>query len=585
MHREEIMRIDSRTRLSVLALFVVVAVCGMSLLPPLWCHAQQENWEPPAQVPPASPPLHEVLEDIRIPMRDGQHLLANVWLPKHRTGPVPTILIMTPYNKVYVGAATPDSNRRPDLPDLEHYALVIVDWRGFYGSEGAKTEGTPPPNQLGKDGHDTIEWIAGQEWSDAKIGMWGPSALGFVQLATAIEQPPHLACIVPMVNSAKYSYERYYYGGVIKEGYVHLLETAGYGPQTLVRSRPKKDAFWITTERTASPRVDRVEVPTLWIAAWFDHNGDLPLQVFDEMMEIAGPDTRRHSQLLIGPWRHIAIGKLEQGELEFPEAVSASAKESTRFFDHWLRGRDSGYGDRKRVRYFLMGADEWREAPSFPPPNTVESRYYLRHGGVLAQNQPEGNEQPGVFKYDPTDPSPTVGGLNAFMRRDPLDATVGDGPRDQRARVESRSDCLVYTTPVLDRDAVLEGTARLELHVSSDRPDTDFSVRLCDVYPDGRSMLVADGIWRMRHRNSLENEEWMEPGQIYEVTVPLPPTAQAFVKGHRIRVIVSSSNFPRFGLNSNLGPDEAEGKTEVATNRVFHDREHPSVLILPGSRN
>jgi putative CocE/NonD family hydrolase len=215
---------------------------------------------------------------------------------------------------------------------------------------------------------------------------------------------------------------------------------------------------------------------------------------------------------------------------------------------------------------------------------TAERRYYLRSGGLLADAPPAEAENPDVFPYDPNDPSPTVGGLNAFMRRDPLSETVGDGPRDQRTRVESRSDSLVYTTRVLGQDVVVEGSARVELHVSSDRPDTDFAVRLCDVYPDGRSMLVADGIWRMRYRNSLENEEWMKPGEIYPVTIPLPPTAQAFVEGHRIRVIISSSNFPRFGLNTNMGPDEAEGKTAVASNSVHHESAHPSVLILPGSQ-
>ena len=517
-------------------------------------------------------------------MRDGQHLSANVWLPKNRSEPVPTILIMTPYNKDYIGAPLPDSDRQPDLPDLEHYALVIVDWRGFFGSEGAKTEGTPAPNLLGMDGFDTVEWIANQEWSDGRIGMWGPSALGQVQLATALEQPPHLVCIVPMVNAAKYNYERYYYGGVIKEGYVHLLETAGYGPQTLVRSHPRKDALWIASESTMSPKVDRIEVPTLMVAAWFDHNGDLPLQVFDELIRDAGAHARRHSRLLIGPWRHVALGKLEQGELEFPGAVSESASESTRFFDHWLRGQDNGWAARSRVRYFLMGADEWREAVSVPPAGVSERRYYLRAGGLLNGERPSDAEPPATFAYDPTDPSPTIGGLNAFMRRDPLQEEVGDGPRDQRARVESRSDCLLYSTAVLEENVVLEGSARVELHVSSDRPDTDIAIRLCDVYPDGRSMLVADGIWRVRYRNSLEKEEWMEPGQIYRVVVPLPPTAQAFLAGHRIRLIVSSSNYPRFGLNSNMGPDETEGVSAVATNHVHHDPDHRSVLVLVGSQ-
>jgi predicted acyl esterase len=481
----------------------MAALCGLLYLAPVQCHAQQEDRESVAQVPPANPPGHDVLANLQIPMRDGQHLQANVWLPKHRIAPVPTILIMTPYNKDYIGAAVPDSDRKPNLPDLEHYALVIVDWRGFFGSLGAKTGGTPPPNQRGRDGHDAVEWIARQEWSDGKVGMWGGSALGQVQLETAMERPPHLVCIIPMVNGTRYSYERYYYGGVIKEGFVHLLETAGYGPQTLVRNNPQKDEFWSEVERTQNPPLDLVEVPTLTVAAWFDHNGDLPLQTFDALVETAGPTTRRHSRLLIGPWRHVALGKLRQGELEFPSAVSATARESNRFFDYWLRGDDNGWEESPRVRYFLMGADEWRQAPSFPPPATVEARYYLWAGGLLTTKQPAAKAHPGVFKYDPLDPSPTVGGLNAFMRQDPLSETVGDGPRDQRDRVESRPDCLVHTTPVLEKDVVVEGTAEVELHVSSDRPDTDFAVRLCDVHPDGRSMLVADGIWRMRYRNSL----------------------------------------------------------------------------------
>jgi putative CocE/NonD family hydrolase len=320
------------------------------------------------------------------------------------------------------------------------------------------------------------------------------------------------------------------------------------------------------------------------VGAWFDHNGDLPLKVFDELVRDGGGEARRHSRLLIGPWRHVALGKLEQGELEFPGAVSQSAGESTRFFDHWLRGLDNGWNGRPRVRYFLMGADEWREAPAFPPPGIVDTRFYLRAGGVLTERPPTEHEAPATFLYDPKDPSPTVGGLNAFMRRDPLQETVGDGPRDQRARVENRSDCLLYTTPVLTRDVILEGAASVELHLSSDRPDTDVAVRLCDVHPDGRSMLVADGIWRMRYRNSLQKEDWMEAGRIYRVTVPLPPTAQAFLAGHRIRVIVSSSNYPRFGLNSNMGPNESVGGTAVATNRIHHDPDDPSVLVLPGGR-
>lgn len=520
-----------------------------------------------------------LFEEIKIPLRDGQHLAADLSLPRD-PGPFPTILIMTPYSRKWVGAALPDPQAELDLPDLSHYALVAADWRGFFGSKSVKRGwARVTMAQHGKDGCDVVEWIAKQSWSTGKVGMWGPSALGRIQYAVAAERPPHLSCIAPMATEQAYRYETFFYGGVLKHGYVKTVSKA-FGPQLLLQLHPSKDAFWRRIE-AMTRRPDAIDVPALLVTGWYDLNPSGVFDAFDDLVQRGGPQARPHTRLVVGPWHHISLGKCRQGDLDFPDAEGASARESTRFFDYWLRGIDRGFSQRPRVRYFVTGLNQWREADTFPPESGTVRRSYLGPNRNLTWQRPEVAEASKQFRYDPDDPSPTIGGLNAFIPSDPNYKKVGAGPKDQTPILD-RSDSLVYTSDALDEDLIVEGAVQVTLYVSSDRSDTDFSVRLCDVYPDGRVMLVSDGIRRLRFRDSLEKEELLTPGEIDDVTVILSPTAHAFLSGHKIGVVLSSSNYPRFAAHANVGGRRGLGRQKaIATNTVHYGREHPSAVVLP----
>jgi len=527
------------------------------------------------------------MDGVDIPMRDGKSLKADIWLPA-KTGEFPTILMMTPYNRKLLGASLPDPAFVENLLDREHYAYVIVDWRGFHGSKDAKTSRLlrllrheTLLSQLSDDGYDTVEWVAKQPWSNGKVGMWGPSALARIQYFTAATRPPHLVCAVPAVSSYGYSYDTYYFGGVLKQGYLDILGRVGYGLQRQVLNHPSDDQFW--RNLASLTNFNRIDVPMLIITGWYDLYPEGALAAFANLRRFGGPRARQNARLLIGPWHHTAVGKLTQGELQFPQAENVNVSETRQFFDYWLRGQENnGWDRRPLVRYFQMGRNQWHEANSFPPANLSQSAYYLHGGKILSPSPPKINLFSSSFRYDPDNPSPTVGGMNVLLPKLAESAAMGAGPRDQRQRVEGRGDALVFTTEVLTNEVRFEGDAMVKLFVSSDREDTDFAIRLCDVYPDGRTMLIADGIQRMRFRDSQSREELMVPGRIYPVTVRLSPSAYTFLKGHRICVIVTSSNYPRFAVNPNVGRKRLLGRHKlVAMNQVFQDQTHPSALILP----
>ena len=523
---------------------------------------------------------------VRIPMRDGKTLAADVFLPDEE-GKHPTILIMTPYNRKLLAAAIPAAAARSPLLDRRHYAFVVVDWRGFFGSKAAAA-GKVSAKQRGIDGYDTVEWIAKQDWSNGKVGMWGPSALGKVQFLTAVQQPPHLVCICPLVAHHPHYYSRYYYGGVYKTNHNEILERVGFtGATDMVREHPTYDRFWRWLESPTFNAYSRINVPVLVIGGWFDCDTDNVLRTFREIRRYGGPVARKNTKILIGPWTHMdaASGKSKQGELDFPAAAEVSQKEARRFFDYYLRGaKDNGYDRRPVVSYFQMGEGKWEKSEDWPPKGVEEVLYYLREKGALSKEAPEGESEPDTFKYDPKDPSPTAGGMTICKSWDKDAPKLPAGPMDQRKKVESRKDVLVYSSDVLRKNVAVKGNVKVKLFVFSDRVDTDFAVRLCDVRPDGRSMLVTDGIRRMKFRRSFEKPEPMKPGETYEVTVTLAVTAHTFLKGHRIRLIVGSSNYPRFDRNPNNGKDfYKEAEALPATNGVRHDAAHPSVLILPAA--
>jgi predicted acyl esterase len=435
-----------------------------------------------------------VRESVAVPMRDGKHLAADVWLPP-KPGRYPAILIQTPYGRKMTGAR---------VLDAEHYAIVATDWRGFHGSKDAR-RGLGRPN-LGADGYDTVEWVAAQSWCDGKVGTWGGSALAQAQFATAQQQPPHLVCCVPMISPLGQSYDRYYVGGVLREAQIQTLDRLGFGVGNLVRAGPRGDeAAWRIVERATRP--DRIAVPVLLITGWHDLE---PAAVIETWRELA-PKAR----LLVGSWDHMSASLS-------PPAVEAARQ----FFDYWLRGqKDNGWEKAPPVRYCRLGAaDQWIDANGFPGAAKV---------GEWSCDLVRAGDPVRAIRHDAEDPAPTLGGGNL----PPLPI----GPRDHRPLGE-RKDVVTLDTPPLDGDLVCEGSLRCTITFTCDRDDCDLAVRVCDVEPGGKAALVVDGIQRASRKG-------YEPGAECTLTVELPATAAVFGKGHTLRVYVSASNHPRFALN------------------------------------
>ncbi len=507
-----------------------------------------------------------------IPMRDGKKLAVDIHLPD-TVNAYPVILIQTPYNRLFYRLGLPLGTGL-DISNSD-YAFVIVDWRGFYGSFGAITANM----NRGEDGHDVVEWVNAQPWSNGMIGTWGPSALGNIQYQTARENPPSLDCIVPLVAKPDFAYDDYFPGGNAREEYINQLDNLGFGLGPLLYANPIYNIFWQFGEPlTYYP--DEIPVPAMVIGGWYDHNVQGNVDWFDDMDRLAPASLQGKHRLVIGPWAHGGFGTANvgtgaQGQLSYPGAAGWSDSLALRFLDFHLRGQGNGQDLDPRIRYFGMGDDTWFYPDSVAPALGTR-RYYLAPQGELLPAAPSASNGSAALVYNPRDPSPTVGGPT-------LTDSLGQGPYDQAPLVESRSDVLIFSTPVLQNDVNLTGNARLVLFVSSDRTDTDIMVRLTDVYPDGRSMLVHTGVQRMRFRDSYTQYfDTLTPGNIYQIEITLPITSLTFKAGHRIRVDITSSNYPQYSLNLNNGDSlYVAGDTLIATNEVYFNSGHASFIEFP----
>ncbi|MBK7976109.1 MAG: CocE/NonD family hydrolase [Deltaproteobacteria bacterium] len=503
-------------------------------------------------------------QPISIPMRDGKSLAADLYLPLG-VGPWPTILLVTPYDK------DPYRLRLPFA--AESYAWVIVDARGLFGSVGAANPDAAP----GEDGYDCVEWIARQTWSDSHVGMWGPSALGVVQFQTAREHPPHLDAGVPLVASFATSYANYYPGGAMRLEYVaslSLADTPGIGAQ-VVLAHPAEDSLWGQVE-AQTQYGDELGVPMLVVGGWYDHRTEDLLASYRDLVTRGLGHARAEHRLLIGPWEHDHVDEESVGALTFPNAAGVAAEASLAFFDKHLRGIEGGPSG-GRARWFDTGLGEWRDGDEFPPAGGAAATFHLGAGGVLTPAAPTAASSSSPLRYDPNDPSPTIGGAN-------FSGTVAAGPQDQAA-VEARNDALVFTSAPLAADLRVAGTSRAVIFGASNRTDTDLVVRLTDVHPDGTSMLVTDGARKGRFASGTapEDEALLAPGTVYSFAIDLPSIAITFRAGHRVRVVVTSSNYPRFYANRNDGGVlyDPDAPYKLANNTVFHDSKHLSRLILP----
>lgn len=518
-----------------------------------------------------------------IPMSDGEKLAADIYIPSGMSsGPV--ILIQTPYNRVFYHLSLPllvGLNI-----DASNYIFVIVDWRGFYGSAGAAYSGNP---SIGEDGYDVVEWIAQQAWSNGKIGTWGPSALGRVQFQTEKENPPHLVCICPLVAGPQYEYTEYFPGGVLRTEYVEQLDALGYGISPVLMAHPLHDFVWTFSE-SANFYPDSIRVPCFMIGGWYDHTIEQMLPFFNGIRTLSPINVRDKHRLLMGPWCHggsgqAQVGSVPQGELSYPNSAHWNDSLAILFFDFYLRNINNGWDQTPFIQYYQMGENNWNNSAVWPPTGMTGTNFYFHQNGIINNVAPTNTTDALSYNYNPNDPSPTVGGPT-------LRSDLDQGPYDQTTLVESRNDILVFSTEVLSHDVVVKGSATVHLKISSDRKDTDFAIRLTDVYPDGRSMLVNDGVFRMRFRNGYSSSDTaaLIPGTIYDCSISLPNTCITFLAGHKIRVDVTSSNYPRFNRNMNTNGIMYPGNSLdslvnplIANNTVYLNSTNFSYITLPQS--
>jgi hypothetical protein len=564
-------------------------------------------------------PLPQVEKNIAMKTRDGVTLRADIYRPAGQ-GPFPVLLQRTPYNKDGTASFATKATARG-------FMVVVEDVRGRYASEGEWYTFRHETD----DGYDAVEWAAGLPGSNGKVGMFGGSYVGATQMLAAIGAPPHLAGICPVVTASNYHENWTYQGGALTQWFDQSW-TGGLAQDTMERlvreasnarvgesklpltdfplfnltftpggqgqseklapyyldwlAHPTYDDYWKqwSIERDYS----RIQVPALTIAGWYDLFQGGSLRNYMGLRDHAGNAKARGTQrLLVTIGGHAGIGR-KIGSVDYgPAAAQYDEDEITlEWYEYLFQGKQNRWADASHpVRIFVMGKNEWRDEAAWPLANAQSARYYLHSDGKansaagtgsISPAKPAG-EKSDSFLDDPANPVPTVGG--------PLCcdfAHLAPGPFDQ-SKVEARPDVLVYSTSPLNSDLEITGPISAELWASSTAVDTDLTAKLVDVSPDGKAINITEGILRLSFRDStLGQPKPLTPGEPVKVTVDLWATSQVFLKGHRIRLEVAGSNFPRFDRNLHTGKRAAvSSEFQPATTILLHDAAHPSALVLP----
>ena len=565
-----------------------------------------------------APPGIRVEKNVPARMRDGVILRADVYRPEG-SGRLPALLQRTPYSKNDRGAM-----QRFSAIAAHGFVVIVQDTRGRYTSDGVAV-----PHDEGDDGYDSVQWAAGLPGVDGRVGMFGGSYLATTQLQAATRQPPALVALFP-ASSYNRRYDMVFQGGafylsdglgwnlgqamdvrrrvlmpdVDRDGPIGLtsdhaallrstwlwhlplksfdeLELNRFAPgYRQMLAHPNADSFWDRSDIEA--RHDRFLVPAFHLSGWYDTLLMGTVRNFAGLRARAGNDTaRRYQRLVIGPWTHARPTKASTtiGTVDFgPDAGFDSDAAMLGWFDHWLRGSDPRAVDTAPVRLFVMGENRWRDEQEWPLPRARITPYYLRSGGRANTLSGDGRLDLGApgrepadrYTYDPKNPVPT--GESGGYSRAPID----------RRTVEQRADVLVYTSGPLASDLEVTGPLSLTLWITSNARDTDFTGTLVDVFPDGTARALSDGILRARYRNSKTTPSLLTPGEPTEIAIDLGATSNLFKAGHRIRLEVSSSNFPRFDRNPNTGGVFGEdADVQIAMQTILHDEAHPSRLLLP----
>ena len=547
--------------------------------------------------------------DVAIPMRDGVITRGNVFRPD-APGEFPAILTRTPYNK---GTGC-------DLRFVRAgYVVVHQDVRGRYASEGDFQSFQTPHSQEAEDGYDSVEWLAAQAYCNGRVGMMGSSYPGWLGWEAASAQPPHLvamsSCTIPLEITdldfpGAFRPARRMHWWMISIG-ADLRRRAGWPPPhdsseaREVWNRPAGD-MWLSflpwrdladvlppplgeqvREWLADPRKPvwrftekhaQVQVPNLDFTGYYDHCWSAGhLRSMQE--HGATPVAREQTKCVIGPWNHGGRGNRTCGEVDFgPQADVDMGLMALQWFDHWLKGADNDVEQWPACRYFVMGSGQWRESVTWPPPADRLEVLHLGSNGTanpVAQSgslaaDPPAEDQPDHYVYDPRDPVRTLWTADLFTLA------------SDRRQLEHRPDILYYVTEPLTENLTVVGEPEVVLHASSSAPDTDFFARLVDDDPEGIALEVCYGFVRARHRHGLGTEELLVPGEVTELPIKLGPTAVTFGAGHRIRLEITSSDFPSHDRNHNTGGDDlSETELVPARQAVHHSRVHPSRLVLP----
>ena len=564
-----------------------------------------------------------IQRDVMIPMRDDIRLAADIYFPDAE-GCYPAIAIRTPYMKSrwekqhLIG----DEYMNPQKFTDAGYIVAIQDCRGTGNSEGSYV----PWRDDAADGYDFIEWIAAQNWCTGKIGAMGSSNLGSVQLLEASMCPPHLTTICPcgtsahmpffrhgimnlagasiwylqqadralvnprlsaelrknlqkQVDDAKADMDRQYRWLPLKDMPLAHMEDAGVEPYFNEWLEHVADTgYWTKIHMPAN--IQNINIPVLFLAHWYDHLAKDTFDAYKEIVHYGTKEAQENIHLYIGPWRKYA--GIEGGESDTWNDGRRLTDILLEWFDHWLYGKENSISKMPPVLYHTMGDVSWHYAPSWPLPETQFTRFYFSSqrgansangDGRLTVTPPTDGKAADTYDYDPMDPTPCRSGIVI---------SPGDSLRQSQEDAEKRTDVLVYSSEVLAEDVTVVGPVETNLWASSSAVDTDFTAKLVDVRPDGSTYNVTEGIVRARLRDGLDKEQLLIPGAIYQFRINMSATGLVFKAGHRIRVEISSSNFPKHDRNMNTGNAVGEDAIGVVAHQtIFHDAEHPSHITLP----
>ena len=553
-----------------------------------------------------------------VPMRDGVHLSTDVYLPENAEGKLPAVFMRLPYRKdmFFKGRGGVTATAVCE----SGYAFIIQDCRGSGDSEGAYK----PWTHDAEDGYDSIEWIAAQDWCTGKVGMYGESNLGSVQLLAASECPPHLTTIVPMGTSDAMPF---FENGILNQAGVSIWYTQQAlsfstrdGVEESKKKRltekfneimsdmdkqfmftPMKDAPFCNVEGVDMERfyqeyleymdtpahwtdikspctITNINIPIMFLTNWYDHLSHNVFRMYKTIKDHGTPLAQKELRLYVGPWREYeGIEGTDKGLWDNGRTL---ADILTDWFDYWLKGKKNRIETDPPVYLHTMGKVAWRYEECWPLPETEFTKYFL--GSEKGANSVKGDGRLGTkqggkdfdeYTYDPANPVPTRSGIV-------ISAT--DKLRQDQADVENREDVLVFTTEPFEKDTEITGPIMAHIWASSSAVDTDFTARLTDVRPDGYSYNICEGIIRAKFRGGVDKPQLLIPGAVYDYRIDMGATGMVFLKGHSLRLQISSSNFPKNDRNMNTGNKVGvDAKGIVAAQKVFHDAQHPSYLLLP----